>query len=88
MDIDKKENMKQYRRARKAFNEVAITPLHIKAGTKQLKESTIKQYVDIITRLHRKNFSTQKNEDIEDVLTHIFSPGPPRPRRRGSRPAR
>ena len=73
MDIDKKENMKQYRRARKAFNECSVTPLHIKAGKKELKQSTIKQYVDIISRLHRKHLSTQKNEDLEDVLTHIFS---------------
>lgn len=70
---DKKDNMAKYRQARKAFNLTAITPLHIKQGTKQLKEGTIKQYVDIITRLHRRNFSPNKDGDLDDVLTHIFS---------------
>jgi len=73
MDTDKKDNMAKYRRARKAFNETAITPSHIKQGKKELKEGTIKQYVDIISRLHRRNFSSNKDGDLDDVLTHIFS---------------
>ena len=73
MDTDKKDNMAKYRQARKAFNETAITPSHIKHGKKELKENTIKQYVEIITRLHRRNFSCTKDGNLDDVLFHIFS---------------
>jgi len=73
MDTDKKDNMAKYRQARKVFNQVAITPSHIKQGKKELKEATIKQYVDIIARLHRRTFSPNKDGDLDDVLLHIFS---------------
>jgi hypothetical protein len=73
MDTDKKNNMAKYRQARKAFNQCSITPSHIKHGKKELKQNTIKQYVEIITRLHRRNFSCTKDGNLDDVLTHIFS---------------